>query len=122
MWNQKQSDLRNKAISCLRERQTTEHFHYFHNYYAFWNSPAIFKYCETNNRIIEWLRLEGTLVATLFHLPATGRAAAYQIRLPRAIHPEMVCTEYLWAACASASLPSENFFLTSGLNLPSFRL
>ena len=37
----------------------------------------------TFHRIIEWLRLKGTLKITQFQLPAMVRAATHQMRIPR---------------------------------------
>ena len=51
-------------------------------YAAVWALKESFP--QNVHRITEWLELEGTLKLIQFQLPATGRAATHQLRLPRA--------------------------------------
>ena len=62
-----------------------------------------------NQRIIDWLRLEGTLKPTQFQLPAVGRGTAHPIRLPRA--PSSLALNTSRSGTSTASL--DKLFLCS---------
>ena len=68
-------------------------------------------------RIIEWLRLEGTLKITQFQPPAMGRAAPHQLRLPRAPSNLALSAsrdgapQLLWAAVPAPHCPLCEKFL-----------
>jgi len=99
------------VMSC---NGTTQHF---------WDIQPV-----SSHRIIELLRLEGTLKTIWLQSPAMGRAATYQIRLPRDPHSLALGTSryatlrtllgnvFHWLA----TLWIKNFLLTSELNLPFF--
>ena len=66
-----------------------------------------------HHRITEWFGLEGILKPTQFQPPAMGRAATHQLRLPRAPSNLALSAsrdgapQLVWAACATALLPSQ---------------